>query len=197
MRIYLIRHGETEYNHQRLMQGHSEVPLNDTGIAQVTCLANRLRDESIEHIYSSDLRRAVMTGCIIGSHTGAPITYDAVWRERNPGALTEKTYDEGAAFFDDPDYEPPGGESVSVFEARVRAATAKLIEQEDGRGRRVAIATHGMVCLAFLRQVFPDVVASMGTLASRNGSVTIAEYDGQWRPVAILDTSHLDGLDTA
>ena len=42
MRVYLIRHGETDYNRERRMQGHGEVPLNDTGIAQVTRLAQRL-----------------------------------------------------------------------------------------------------------------------------------------------------------
>jgi 2,3-bisphosphoglycerate-dependent phosphoglycerate mutase len=195
MRVYLIRHGETDYNRERRMQGHGEVPLNDTGIAQVTRLAQRLAGESIDHIYSSDLRRTVMTASIIASHTGAPLTYDAGFRERDPGELTGGTYEAGIGFFADPDFIPPGGESVSIFETRVRAVFNDLAEREHGRGRRVAVVSHGMVCLAFLQLFVPKALEGIDEFASRNASVSILEYDGEWHAESVLDVSHLDGID--
>ncbi|MBI3736367.1 histidine phosphatase family protein, partial [Candidatus Sumerlaeota bacterium] len=138
LRLYLIRHGETDYNLKRVIQGHGEVPLNTTGKKQAARLGERLRAEGIELIYSSDVRRAAMTAEILASHIGAPIEFDALWRERNPGDLIHKPYDEAGAFFSDPDYAPKGGEGVAEFDARIRAAAENLLKKEKARMARKA-----------------------------------------------------------
>lgn len=195
MRVYLIRHGETDFNREGRMQGHGEVPLNDTGIAQVTLLAHRLAGESIDHIYASDLRRTVMTATVIASHTGASLSYDAGFRERDPGELTGNRYETCMEFFNDSTFEPPGGESVPVFEARVREAFTSLVEREGGNGRRLAIVSHGMVCMAFLRIFTPEAIEGMDDFTSKNASVSILNYDGAWHAEQVLDASHLDGVE--
>ncbi len=70
MRIYLIRHGETAFNKDRVMQGHSPVPLNDTGIDQATRLGRRLAGMPLDHIYASDLKRTEMTAEILAKAGG-------------------------------------------------------------------------------------------------------------------------------
>ncbi len=195
MRVYLIRHGETDYNREARMQGHGEVPLNDTGIAQATRLAQRLAGESIDHIYASDLRRTVMTASVIASHTGAPLTYDAGFRERDPGDLTGGSYETCMEFFTDDSYEPPGGESVPVFHARVRNVFDALVEREAGRGRKVAVVSHGMVCMAFHRIFTPEVLEGLDDFTSKNASVSTLNYDGTWHAEQILDASHLEGIE--
>jgi broad specificity phosphatase PhoE len=193
--LYLVRHGETEYNVSRRMQGHSEVPLNDRGIAQAAALGRRLASGRLDHIYASDLRRATMTAGIVAALTGAPITYEAAFRERDPGPhLTGKSYDETLPFFTDWGYAPPEGETFEVFGARVRSAFTRLAEEEAGKGRHVAVVTHGMVCGAFLRVFFDMTQEEIFALRWPNASVSVLEYDGGWRIERLGDDSHLDGL---
>ena len=198
MRLYLVRHGETEYNKTGRVQGHSEVPLNETGAEQVACLARRLAgDGLIDHIYASDLRRTAMSAEIIATHTRQAITYNPLFRERDPGDLADKTFEEAILFFTDMDYEPPNGESVPVFVARVRAAVDHLLELEGSNGRHIALVTHGMFCRAFMHVCLgrdPEEVTSWP-----NSCLTIVDYTGNgvWEIVALADASHLEPEDPA
>lgn len=195
LRLYLIRHGETDYNQRRMIQGHTEVPINQTGIDQATRLARRMSGVPLDIIYSSDVRRAAMTAAILSSHTGVRVAYEPLWRERNPGELIHKPYEECMEFFTSADFHPPGGESLGTFEDRVRSAATRLLEQEASTAaqRHVAVVSHGMVCAAFLRTHFSDPAFQQPVLRWRNTSLTIADYyDGEWRLITLSDASHLD-----
>lgn len=195
LRLYLIRHGETDYNQRRMIQGHTEVPINQTGIEQATRLARRMISLPLDVIYSSDVRRAAMTAVILSSHTGAPIQYDPLWRERNPGDLIHKPYEECMEFFTSAEFHPPGGESLPVFDDRVRVAATELVAREasSSKSRHIAVVSHGMVCAAFLRTHFPDPSLQQHVLRWRNTSLTIADYqDGAWKLVTLGDASHLE-----
>lgn len=192
MRLYLIRHGETDYNKNRIIQGHTEVPLNDTGIAQATRLAMRMKQMPLDLIYASDLRRAAMTASILASHTGVSLVYEPGFRERNPGDLCHRSYEEAAAFFSDPDYVPPCGESFPDFELRASEAFQRLAERKDHRGRHIAVVSHGMVCASFFRNELKLPPSDQGRVRWRNTSLTVVDYDGGWRLVTLGDASHLD-----
>jgi len=195
LRLYLIRHGETDYNQRRMIQGHTEVPINQTGIDQATRLARRMAGFPLDIIYSSDVRRAAMTAAILSSHTGAPVHYDPLWRERNPGKLIHKPYEECMEFFTSAEFQPPGGESLPIFEDRVRVASSELVAREasSGESRHIAVVSHGMVCAAFLRTHFPDPSLQQHVLRWRNTSLTITDYQGgAWKLVTLSDATHLD-----
>lgn len=196
MRLYLIRHGETDYNLRRLVQGHDEIPLNDTGIAQVAAVSRRLAELPLDHIYSSDLRRTAQSAAILAAITGTPITYEPLFRERHPGDHTHQTYDEAEAFFLDYEYAPPNGESQGQFEDRVRLAFDKLIQLEGANGRSVAVMSHGMLCRAFLRCCL-EIPIERQPEFWRNSALTVADYDGGWRLIRAADASHLDDSDSA
>ena len=70
MKIYLIRHGETDWNHLNRFQGREDIPLNEAGIAQVAACGNALCHTGITAIYTSPLQRAFRTGEEIGRQTG-------------------------------------------------------------------------------------------------------------------------------
>ena len=76
--VFLIRHGETQWNRERRFLGRSDVPLNNTGQHQAQLLADRLRAVPFNHVYSSPLTRAVETAGGIGATHGLPV-------ERIPG----------------------------------------------------------------------------------------------------------------
>lgn len=193
MRLYLIRHGETEYNKTGLVQGHSAVPLNATGIDQATRLAKRMRDETtLDHVYASDLRRTAMTAEILVEYTGTSLSFEPLFRERDPGDLSNKTFEEAIAFFTDLDYEPPNGESVPVFVDRVRRAIDHLLELEGNASRHIALVTHGMFCRAFMQLCLGRDPSEIE--AWPNTSLTIVDYtgNGEWNVVLLADASHLE-----
>jgi broad specificity phosphatase PhoE len=196
LRVYLIRHGVTEYNRKGIVQGYREVPINDLGIQQAARLAQRMADMPLDHIYTSDLRRATMTAAIIAAYTGAPIGYDVGFRERNPGDLSGKPQTESEGFFTDPAYDPPNGEGVPVFHERVRNAFSGLVKREHGSGRHIAVVSHGMVCTAFLRAVVGQSEEEVASTSWPNTALTIVDYNGQWNIHTLGDATHLDGLDT-
>jgi broad specificity phosphatase PhoE len=190
MRLYIVRHGETDYNRARIMQGYQEIPLNDRGIGQATQLALRLRDERLDRIVCSDLRRAVMTGCIIASYTGVPLEYDPGLRERNPGDLVELPYDDEPRFFTDKIYVPPGGESIAAFFARVKDSFDRLVQSVRHPEERVAVVTHGLVCHAFVAQFLGE--GKGASVGSRNASITVVEYhNGMWCIEGLNSVEHL------
>lgn len=192
MRLYLIRHGETEHNKNRLIQGHAEVPLNDAGISQVAQLAQRMADLPLDEIQASDLRRTAMTASIVAAHTGAPIMWEPRFRERDPGELTNKTYEEAMAFFTDPDYHPPGGESVPDFVRRVESGFSNLVATQGTSDKYIAVICHGMVCAAFLRICLGYSLEQVAEIRWPNACLTIADYEGSWKLVTLGDASHVD-----
>ena len=192
MRLYIVRHGETDYNRNRIMQGYHEIPLNERGIRQATLLAHRLQGENLDRIVCSDLRRAVMTACIVASHTGVSMDYDTALRERNPGLLTGKSYDDEPRFFTDHEFVPPEGEGTFEFRARVRRAFEHLAAGARHAGERVAVITHGLVCHAFVTEFFGEQVGE--GVGSRNAALTLADYShGQWSLVERDCAGHLAG----
>lgn len=193
MRLYLVRHGETEYNAAGRVQGHSDVPLNDVGCKQVASLGRRLAGvDRLDHIYASDIRRAAMSAEIIAEHTGHEITYNPLFRERDPGDLAHKSHEEAIAFFTDIEYEPPNGESASVFVARVRDAIDHLLDLEGSNGRHIALVTHGMFCRAFIDICLGSEAEEVSSWP--NACLSIFDYNGEgvWEVVTLADASHLE-----
>ena len=83
--ILLVRHGETDWNLQRRVQGHSDTPLNDNGRAQALALADTLDDVELDAVYASDLARAFETARIVAERRGLTVTSVPGLRERNFG----------------------------------------------------------------------------------------------------------------
>ena len=81
--LILIRHGQTVWNSERRMQGQRNSALSALGRAQARALARRMQSESFDHLYSSDLDRALETAQAIAETTGHEIRIDARLRERS------------------------------------------------------------------------------------------------------------------
>ena len=67
MKIYITRHGQTDYNAKELMQGQIDIPLNETGIAQAKATRKKVEDVKFDAVYSSPLDRAKTTASIVGN----------------------------------------------------------------------------------------------------------------------------------
>lgn len=159
--IYIFRHGQTDYNVQRRVMGHVDIPLNETGIAQANELANALATKSIQAIYSSPLSRARQTAQIVADKTAVNIILDNGLIERNTGRLTGHVVtmtDNPAEYQTDfrrrhlcmpsellnnPNWCPNGGESRSDCFRRAKQTIMNIVKKTPFD--TIAISTHGGV----------------------------------------------------
>ena len=199
--LLLVRHGETTWNAENRVQGQTDSPLSDLGIAQARCLAERLKDESIHAAYSSDLSRAVETGRIIAEPHGLEVARCSELREADYGDWTGRTMDEVRANWPD-DYhnhlhDPanariPGGESALELMARVHSFAKETAERHIAEN--VLIAGHGGSVRGILCGIL-DCVGRLWGFKLNNGGISVVEWRQTGpRILAINDVSHLRDL---
>lgn len=117
-KLLIVRHGQTEFNLQNIIQGHVDSDLTPLGLRQAECLAERLETAGIERIISSDLGRTVQTANIINKRLGLEIRVDARIRERNYGIFEARPSTEYAAAMSDSSFlhfVPEGGEGWAAL----------------------------------------------------------------------------------
>ncbi|MCB1887532.1 MAG: histidine phosphatase family protein [Rhodocyclaceae bacterium] len=153
VRICLVRHGETAWNAERRLQGHSDVPLNAVGEAQASATASQLAGQPFDAIYTSDLCRARQTARACAEVLGLVEIAEPALRERHFGKFQGLTYDEArerhpAAYrrFEarDPHYDFDGGESLTQFYARISAAITGVADRHPG-GQLLVVAHGGVL----------------------------------------------------
>ncbi len=146
MKIYLTRHGQTDYNKKRMMQGRSDIPLNEVGIAQATERRKQLGDIKFDAVYASPLKRAVKTASIIGNVSEDEIITDERIIEANFGKYELKNYYATGipmmAYWSLPEIfpAPKGVETIKEMIDR----TASFIEELEKKDyETVLVACHG------------------------------------------------------
>lgn len=126
MKLILARHGETIENEQGIIQGHLPGTLSKKGIEQIKRVAERLRDESIDFIYSSDLARSADTAKEIAKyHPNTPIKFVRELRERNMGEFQGKKKSDIEWYkkrkhYSELGIKPKGGESLEELHGRAK-----------------------------------------------------------------------------
>lgn len=149
--LWLIRHGQTDWNAARIYQGQADIPLNPVGVQQAKSLALTISNEKFDAIFASDLSRAVQTAGILAEALKMSFELDVRLREINQGIWEGMSLDEvqakyAADFkqgFEDPAFSrAPGGESVAEVAARM-AAAADEIAAFHPQGR-VLLVSHGL-----------------------------------------------------
>jgi probable phosphoglycerate mutase len=210
--ILLIRHGETDWNAARRLQGHLDIPLNEEGMRQAAALGAALSDEPLDAVYASDLSRAVLTATPLAEARGMRVETDPSLRERCYGVFEGLLYGEiGARYPEawrafrarDIDARFPEGErraeTLREFSARSVQAVTRIAARHVGQ--RIAIVAHGGVLECVYR-----VANDIGLLAPRdfeirNASINRLRWDGkyltilQWSDTSYLDAPVLDETD--
>ncbi|WP_166864273.1 MULTISPECIES: histidine phosphatase family protein [unclassified Salinibacterium] len=152
--LYLVRHGETDWNRARRVQGRTDIPLNDTGRAQAARAGELLARRSWDAIYASPLSRAVETAEIIAARVGVDgVTTREALMERDYGAAEGMTNAEIEAQYP-AGVRAPGQETREEVGARVVAALAEIAQTHPGQ--RVAIVSHGGAIRSVLATIDPE-----------------------------------------
>ena len=151
-RILAVRHGETDWNRDTRVQGHTDIALSERGRWQAGRLAQALREEPISAFYASDLSRALETAQAVAHAHGKTVTAHRNLRERAFGhfegltwAEIESRHPQDATAWRKrvPDFSPPGGESLLQLRERVVAAVDEIAARHPGE--QLLLVAHGGV----------------------------------------------------
>jgi len=183
--ISIIRHGETEHNNKKIIQGHLEIPLNKKGREQVKLLAERLSNTHISMILSSDLKRAKQTAEIIKMmHPESPkIAYFDALRERMLGKWEGKPFEEYLLEKKkNNNLEPEGVENTEIFWERINKAKQLImrmleekIKNEKNNAHLVVVSHGGTIRRIITAFLFPQYKEPFPTRID-NASITQIEY---------------------
>lgn len=170
MKLYFIRHGETVWNTQAKLQGKSDIPLNEKGVALARVTGEALADVPFAAIYSSPLKRALQTAQLVAGDRDVPIVTDRRLEEIGFGIWEglschkdhyEIPSDSFQDFFLDPfGYQPPAqGETVRHVCGRTADFLEELIRKMGKEESNVLISCHGCTLRALMNYFYQDYTA--------------------------------------
>lgn len=178
MKIYLLRHGETDFNRAGIIMGHLDIPLNANGKDQAIALAEELKPLQPTLIYSSDLSRARQTAEIIATRFYSKIVCLNEFREKAGGAFEGRFWKQE---YDKLSYEEfeelvaqQGGETIEAFENRVWNIFIDLIKKHKYDDSLI-IVTHGGPIKIILQKIFNAPSTFYRTLQQDNCAINIIE----------------------
>jgi alpha-ribazole phosphatase len=185
-KLYLIRHGETDYNHALRFQGQTDIPLNQKGIEQAEKLAGFLKEIPLQAIYTSSLKRARTTAEIIGrAKSIEPQETDAlremsfgIWENMNSKDIQKKYAKEWKDFFASPaSTKIPEGESMLDVQQRAYPVVKQILDQYPEGD--VAFVAHGGVIRVLICTMLGLDLNRSWHLHVGNASVTCFYYWGR------------------
>lgn len=199
IRLLLVRHGLTVWNQERRYIGSDDIPLNEIGKHQAAALANRLKEENVDAIYSSDLKRSLETASIIGESWKIQPKIDPRLREMSFGVFEGLTFQEAqerypdmlSKWLADSNQTPDEGESFTAFSHRISSFLSEISSSNNPES--VLIVAHGGTLREILRLLLglpPD-----GHWYFRIDPASLSEvhlYDGHPSIIQLNSTCHLN-----
>ncbi|MDR7495308.1 MAG: histidine phosphatase family protein [Armatimonadota bacterium] len=199
-RIFLIRHGQTEWNRQQIFRGRADVPLSSVGIRQAEALARRLAGQPLAAVYCSPLSRALATA----RHLPGPLPQPADGLvDMSYGAWEGLPHDQVAAQFPDlyarwlaaPHLvRPPGGETLAEVRQRAVAALTRIAARHQEAS--VAVVSHRVVNKLLICAALGLGDDGFWRIRQDTGCLNILDSEGDRTRVILLnDVCHLGGLE--
>jgi len=198
-KLYLIRHGETEWNAERRMQGHADSPLSANGKQQAQWLAEALEEVPFDVICASSSGRTLQTAAIVKGSRELSVIVSDQWREMNLGAwegrisseieqLEPELYD---AFWNEPEqYMPRRGETYADLQRRVLPALEQLVEEHAGK--TICLISHTVTLKVIMAHMENRALANLWKPPYFHPTcLSVVEWKEE-RPHIVLhaDTSH-------
>lgn len=200
-RVYLVRHGATMWNEMGRFQGHSDIPLSDSGLEQAACVARRLSREPIDAVYSSPLVRAVDTASVIAEACECQPVADRRLMEAHFGdweGMTVKEFtsawpDKVREWIRDPlNTRPPGegAETLAELQDRTMSALSDILGKFPGG--RVVVVGHGGSIRAMISNALGSDLSIYRRIRLDNCSISSLEvHRGRFVIGGLNDTCHL------
>ena len=198
-RLCLVRHGETAWNAEGRVQGQTDIPLSEVGVAQAAAAAAALCRHDFSALYSSDLMRVRQTAEPAVRRLALPLQLDAGLRERHYGIFERLLYTEVRSRFPehyarfrsrDPSFDFDGGESLQAFFARALDTVTCIAERHPGE--QVLVFTHGGVLEMVYRHARALGLSSAREFGVPNCGINWLEISSRgWEVSCWADVGHL------
>ena len=192
MKLYIIRHGQTDWNIAKKIQGRQDIPLNERGRYQAGCLKKAMENRPVTAVFSSPQIRAMETAKAVASSSGSVVIPVKDLMEINYGSWEGKTEEEilqedralYEAWWSHPaETAPPGGESISQVNERCQKAWKEIKPQLAGDA---AIVDHGGLLAHFMEQLLGNESVAASTVA-HNASITTIEYEPETERFTLVE----------
>ena len=202
LRLFVVRHGETEWVRERRFAGSRDIPLTEAGREQCAAVARALASTAVAAVYASPLERARMSAEVIAKPHGLAVRIVPAFSEMCFGAWEGLTRDEVRAR--DPEaweqyrsaphlFEPVGGETIAAVAARVDAGLTAL--QEAHQEQTIVLVSHGVVTRLIVLGALGLGLDRLWTLDAAPAGITEIEYEPGWATVHRMNTvAHLDAV---
>lgn len=194
MKLYLIRHGETEWNTYKKLQGITDIPLNEKGEALAKVTGEGMKEISFDVIFTSPLKRAYRTAELVRRDRKIEIIKDERIRELCFGDCEGHVYKEEGYNMPVPDFNffftktdcyttPPNGESIEALLKRTNDFLEELKSREDLQDKTILISSHGAAVRAMLSNIEKcDIAHFWGKGVHKNCGVSCVELiDGEYQ----------------
>ncbi|MDD2442958.1 MAG: alpha-ribazole phosphatase [Desulfotomaculaceae bacterium] len=202
-RVYIVRHGETEWNALMKYQGHTDMPLSQLGRHQAEMLGKRLASEKFHAFYASDLKRAHETARIISKFHGQEVETVPELKELNFGSweglsikeINESFPDVLKQWWEEPfSIKIPGGEALCDMVDRSTAAVKMLVERHHGEN--IVLVSHGGVIRGIVGSVLGMDLNKYWRLRQDNACLNIVDFPEWEKGIVMLlnDCAHLNYL---
>ncbi len=205
--LYIVRHGETEWNKIGKYQGITDVPLNENGIAQAKACGNALKDVHFDRILSSDLSRALVTAETIRGSRQLEIITDERLREINFGDWEKLLFSEIEErwpglidqMYRRPDIvKVPNGESFQEVQDRAWSAVSDFLN-ENNEDETILITCHGGTIRTILCKLLDISISHCWNFSQGNTAINRVFYNGMGESDhnilnLLNDTAHVDNL---
>ena len=198
-KIFLIRHGETEWNKIGKLQGSSDIDLLPEGIEQARLLVKHAPFNSVDAIYSSDLKRAIETAEILAEKFDLPVikerglreTSFGTWEGRYLSELAKENPQGFEKFFTQPDkVKPPNGETFLQSQARIMNALEEIIA--DNEDKNIIVVSHGAAIRLIICAALVIPISKMWAIGQYNMALNILSFaDGHFSVELLNSTLHL------
>jgi probable phosphoglycerate mutase len=194
MDIFIVRHGETDWNNQKRLLSYTDISLNSNGRDQVERLSQSLSQTHIDVIFSSPLKRAIETSQIVAQHHNNEIVLEESLREVNFGSQEGDTistkFREGLTLEEQYNYVHPEGESLAERVIEIKKKLDKW--QRQYSGRTILLSTHGYLKKAILIAMGLHTYESLLNIRFENSALTyIKHYPTSTQIVFINSIRHL------
>ena len=201
-KIFLVRHGRSIWNGQKIISGQLDPPLSDEGLNQAQCLAEVLRGENLSEIHTSSLSRTIETARPTANFHGLSITEHDDLREINFGVLQGRFRDErdleakemwAQREIDKEKFRIPNGETFSELEARIDRILPKILEKNE----TILIVGHRSANRMILRRLMNWTSETAVNLKLRSKylyEISIAENTAQINTIQICGGAKFAGF---
>ena len=201
MQLYLVRHGETEYNRHDLFRGQLDIPLNETGKRQARAAGEHLRDVELAAFYSGPLQRAADTAALIAAPHGAATQELPLLNDIDYGAWSGKTVSEVRETYPDcyelwahspAEVRFPEGESLREAHARIQEGLEWLWSRHAGEA--IVVVGHKVVNRLVLCVALGLPLSGIWRIEQSNGAISLIQRDERgYMLMKMNDTCHLTG----